>query len=84
MKLMYCPLCRGHSNVKLCDNYCWNVMRGCLANQADLDPEWRNLIESLLLVAGKFNGVSGVENIVGTIHMKISEAITHMQENKEV
>ncbi|XP_069831646.1 glypican-1 [Dendropsophus ebraccatus] len=84
MKLMYCPLCRGHSNIKPCDNYCWNVMRGCLANHADLDPEWRNLIESLLLVAGKFNGVSGVENIVGTIHTKISEAITHMQENKEV
>ncbi|KAG9494411.1 hypothetical protein GDO78_001979 [Eleutherodactylus coqui] len=84
MKLMYCPLCRGHSNIKLCDNYCWNVMRGCLANQADLDPEWRNLVESLLLVAGKFNGVAGVENIVGTIHIKISEAITHMQENKEI
>ncbi|XP_075717407.1 glypican-1 [Rhinoderma darwinii] len=84
MKLMYCPLCRGHSNIKLCDNYCWNVMRGCLANQADLDPEWRNLIESLLLVAGKFNGAAGVENIVGTIHTKISEAIAHMQENKEV
>ncbi|XP_075057796.1 glypican-1 [Mixophyes fleayi] len=84
MKLMYCPLCRGHSNIKLCDNYCWNVMRGCLANQADLDSEWRNLIESLLLVAGKFNGASGVENIVATVHTKISEAITHMQENKEV
>ncbi|XP_068136824.1 glypican-1 [Hyperolius riggenbachi] len=84
MKLMYCPLCRGHSNLKLCDNYCWNVLRGCLANQADLDSEWRNLIESLQLVAGKFNGPSGMENILGTIHTKISDAINHMQENKEV
>ncbi|KAG8445440.1 hypothetical protein GDO86_010280 [Hymenochirus boettgeri] len=84
MKLMYCPHCRGYSSTKLCNNYCWNVMRGCLANQADLDSEWRNLIESLLLVADKFTGSSNVENIVGTIHTKISEAITHMQENKEL
>ncbi|KAM9315813.1 glypican-1 [Gastrophryne carolinensis] len=84
MKLMYCPLCRGHASTKLCDNYCWNVMHGCLANLADLDPEWKNLIESLLLVAGKFNGAAGVEYIVGTVHTKISEAIAHMQDNKEV
>ncbi|KAM5163426.1 glypican-1 [Mantella aurantiaca] len=84
MKLMYCPLCRGHATTKLCDNYCWNVMQGCLANQADLDSEWRNLIESLLLVAGKFNGAAGVEYIVGTIHTKISDAITYMQENKDL
>ncbi|MEE6500929.1 hypothetical protein FKM82_003994 [Ascaphus truei] len=84
MKLVYCPECRGLSSVKPCNNYCWNVMRGCLANQADLDSEWRNLIESLLLVADKFNGASSVENVVGSIHTKISEAISHMQENKEV
>ncbi|XP_018410336.1 PREDICTED: glypican-1 [Nanorana parkeri] len=84
MKLMYCPLCRGHATTKLCDNYCWNVMQGCLANQADLDSEWRNLIESLMLVAGKFNGAVGVEYIVGTIHIKISDAIIYMQENKDL
>ncbi|OCT78827.1 glypican-1 [Xenopus laevis] len=84
MKLMYCPHCRGHSSIKLCNNYCWNIMRGCLANQADLDSEWKNLIESLLLVADKFSGSSNVENIVGSIHTKITEAITHMQENKEL
>ncbi|XP_072263848.1 glypican-1 [Pyxicephalus adspersus] len=84
MKLMYCPLCRGHATTKLCDNYCLNVMQGCLANQADLDSEWRNLIESLLLVAGKFNGAAGVEYIVGTIHTKISDAIIYMQENKDL
>ncbi|KAM4772637.1 glypican-1 [Rhinophrynus dorsalis] len=84
MKLMYCPHCRGHSTIKLCKDYCFNVMHGCLANQADLDSEWKNLIEALLLVAGKFSGASSVEHTVGSIHIKISEAITHMQENKEV
>lgn len=44
MKLVYCPHCRGMASVKPCSNYCSNVMKGCLANQADLDPEWQNLI----------------------------------------
>lgn len=37
---MYCPYCRGLVSVKPCYNYCFNVMRGCLANQGDLDAEW--------------------------------------------
>ncbi|KAM8952321.1 glypican-1 [Pelodytes ibericus] len=84
LKLVYCPHCQGLSSTKPCVNYCWNVMCGCLANQADLDSEWRNLIESLLLVADKFSGSSNVVNIVGSIHTKLSEAINYMQENKEV
>lgn len=44
MKLVYCPHCRGLASVKPCSSYCSNVMKGCLANQADLDPEWQNLI----------------------------------------
>lgn len=30
--------------VKPCYNYCSNIMRGCLANQGDLDVEWNNFI----------------------------------------
>lgn len=39
-KMIYCPFCQGMPAVKPCKNYCLNVMKGCLANQADLDPEW--------------------------------------------
>lgn len=39
-KMLFCPFCRGMPGVKPCKNYCLNVMKGCLANQADLDPEW--------------------------------------------
>nr|XP_056706148.1 glypican-1 [Euleptes europaea] len=83
MKLVYCSHCRGMSNVKSCNSYCRNVLKGCLANQADLDPEWRNLIDSLLLVAERFDGSSNVETVIGTIHTKIAEAISNMQENRE-
>uniref|UniRef100_A0A8C0QPB5 Glypican-1 n=1 Tax=Chelonoidis abingdonii TaxID=106734 RepID=A0A8C0QPB5_CHEAB len=83
MKLVYCPYCRGMSSVKPCNNYCHNVMKGCLANQADLDTEWRNLIDSMLLVADRFDGPSNVDTVIGTIHTRIAEAISNMQENRE-
>uniref|UniRef100_A0A8C0FHZ4 Glypican 6 n=1 Tax=Bubo bubo TaxID=30461 RepID=A0A8C0FHZ4_BUBBB len=44
MKMLYCPYCRGLPTVKPCNNYCLNVMKGCLANQADLDTEWNLFI----------------------------------------
>uniref|UniRef100_A0A8C8RQ75 Glypican-1 n=1 Tax=Pelusios castaneus TaxID=367368 RepID=A0A8C8RQ75_9SAUR len=83
MKLVYCPYCRGMSSVKPCNNYCHNVMKGCLANQADLDTEWRNLIDSMLLVADRFDGPSNVDTVIGTIHARIAEAISNMQENRD-
>uniref|UniRef100_A0A671NUH5 Glypican 6a n=1 Tax=Sinocyclocheilus anshuiensis TaxID=1608454 RepID=A0A671NUH5_9TELE len=43
-KMLYCPYCGGMPGLKPCANYCQNVMRGCLANQADLDPEWNLFI----------------------------------------
>ncbi|XP_062988327.1 glypican-1 [Elgaria multicarinata webbii] len=83
MKLMYCAHCRGMSNVKPCNNYCRNVLKGCLANQADLDPEWKNLIDSLLLVADRFDAPSNVDIVIGTIHTRIAEAMSNMQDNKD-
>lgn len=44
MKMLYCPYCSGQVALKPCQNYCLNVLRGCLANQADLDTEWNNFL----------------------------------------
>ena len=44
VKMMYCSHCQGLVTVKPCYNYCSNIMRGCLANQGDLDLEWNNFI----------------------------------------
>lgn len=48
MKMLYCPYCSGQVALNPCQNYCLNVMRGCLANQADLDTEWNNFIGELV------------------------------------
>lgn len=51
MKLMYCPHCRGMSSVKPCSNYCLNVVKGCLANQADLNTEWKYLMGKMAFLS---------------------------------
>ena len=53
MRMTYYPHCRGMASARPCSNYCSNVMKGCLANQADLDPEWQNLIGEIQWIPGQ-------------------------------
>ncbi|XP_077165531.1 glypican-4 isoform X2 [Paroedura picta] len=81
LKMMYCPYCHGFVAVKPCYNYCFNVMRGCLANQGELDTEWNNFIDSMLMVAERLEGPFNIESVMDPIDVKISDAIMNMQEN---
>ncbi|KAI4878193.1 hypothetical protein NFI96_002915 [Prochilodus magdalenae] len=81
MRQWYCPLCRGMPSLKACHPLCLNVMKGCLANQADLDSEWNNFIDSLLSLADRLAGPFNVELAADSVAVKVSEAIMHMQEN---
>ncbi|KAM3613310.1 uncharacterized protein V6R79_023964 [Siganus canaliculatus] len=81
MKMLYCPYCSGHVTLKPCQNYCLNVLRGCLANQADLDTEWNNFLDAMLNLAQRLEGPFNFESVVDPIDVKISEAIMNMQEN---
>uniref|UniRef100_A0A8D0CME5 Glypican 6b n=1 Tax=Sander lucioperca TaxID=283035 RepID=A0A8D0CME5_SANLU len=80
-KMLYCPFCQGMPAVKPCKNYCLNVVKGCLANQADLDPEWNLYIDAMLLVAQRLEGPFNIESVMEPIDVKISEAIMNMQDN---
>ncbi|XP_030620849.1 glypican-4 [Chanos chanos] len=81
MKMLYCPYCSGQVALKPCQNYCLNVMRGCLANQADLDSEWNNFLDAMLSLAERLEGPFNFESVIDPIDVKISEAIMNMQEN---
>ncbi|AWP04134.1 putative glypican-1-like [Scophthalmus maximus] len=83
MRMTYCPHCRGMSSARPCANYCSNVMKGCLANQADLNTEWRHLAETMMQVAGRFDGPSGVDAVVLSLPSRISEAMLTMTDNME-
>ncbi|XP_061925147.1 glypican-6-like isoform X2 [Entelurus aequoreus] len=80
-KMSYCHLCQGMPAIKPCKNYCLNVMKGCLANQADLDSEWNHYIDAMLLVAQRLEGPFNIESVMDPIDVKISEAIMNMQDN---
>ncbi|XP_076001106.1 glypican-1b [Genypterus blacodes] len=83
MRMTYCPHCRGMPSARPCANYCSNVMKGCLANQADLNTEWRHLADTMMQVANRFEGQSGVDVVVLSLPYRISEAILTMVENIE-
>ncbi|KAJ6640527.1 Division abnormally delayed protein [Pseudolycoriella hygida] len=84
-KMHYCAGCNGMSKhkVKTCYGYCTNVMRGCLAQYVGvLDNPWSNVaefIESLYHNSVKTD--KGVEEVIRTLDVKLSEAIMHAMEN---
>ncbi|XP_013772965.2 glypican-6-like [Limulus polyphemus] len=81
MKMSYCPHCKGLPDLKPCANYCLNVMKGCLAHHAELDPEWNAYIESLLMLASRLESSFNIEAVVDPIEIRISEAVMNFQEN---
>ncbi|XP_023261168.1 glypican-1-like [Seriola lalandi dorsalis] len=81
MRMTYCPHCRGMASARPCANYCSNVMKGCLANQADLNTEWRHLAETMMQVADRFDDPSGVDSVVLSLPNRISEAMLTMSDN---
>ncbi|XP_073704612.1 glypican-1b [Garra rufa] len=81
MKMTYCPHCSGVAFAKPCSNFCKNVMKGCLANQADLDSEWRNLADAMLEVVDKLSRPYSVDSVVLSLPKRIAEAILYMQDN---
>uniref|UniRef100_A0A3Q2Z832 Glypican-1 n=1 Tax=Hippocampus comes TaxID=109280 RepID=A0A3Q2Z832_HIPCM len=83
MRMTYCPHCRGMASARPCVNYCSNVLKGCLANQADLDTEWRHLAETMMQVSDRFDGPSGLDVVVLSLPYRISEAMMTMVENIE-
>ncbi|KAM7388177.1 hypothetical protein PAMP_024371 [Pampus punctatissimus] len=83
MKLVYCPHCRGLASVKPCSSYCSNVMKGCLANQADLDTEWQNLIDTMIQVASSFSTEPSLDVVLSSIPVRIFDAVHFLQENMD-
>uniref|UniRef100_A0A3B4AB33 Glypican-1 n=1 Tax=Periophthalmus magnuspinnatus TaxID=409849 RepID=A0A3B4AB33_9GOBI len=83
MKLVYCPHCRGLASVAPCSNYCSNVMKGCLANQADLNSEWQNLIDTMIQVASSFSTEPSLDVVLSSIPSRIYEAVYYLKENMD-
>ncbi|KAK9504521.1 hypothetical protein O3M35_010837 [Rhynocoris fuscipes] len=82
LRLYYCPKCLGiASNVKPCNNYCLNVMRGCLTQQrtTELDLPWSNFImETQRLVKEVRDGqLPNIGEVLSGFSSVISDAIMY-------
>lgn len=80
-KMTGCPACQGLPELKACSNYCINVMKGCLAYQAELDADWNGFVDAMEKVTDRLLGPFNIEMVVEPIDIKISEAIMNFQEN---
>uniref|UniRef100_A0A914PT89 Glypican-1 n=1 Tax=Panagrolaimus davidi TaxID=227884 RepID=A0A914PT89_9BILA len=44
-KMQQCHVCSGSSPLsKPCSGYCLNVLKGCFAEMAEIDPQWNSMI----------------------------------------
>ncbi|XP_059620162.1 division abnormally delayed protein [Phlebotomus argentipes] len=84
LKMSYCPVCRGYAkgHVKSCSSYCINVMRGCLTQYVgSLDSPWTSFAESMERLLGLVRTREGIEAVIKTLEVKLSEAIMHAMQN---
>ncbi|XP_070149382.1 division abnormally delayed protein isoform X1 [Polyergus mexicanus] len=88
LRMTYCPKCKGiGKDVRSCNGFCLNVIRGCLAEPAyELDLAWSGYVETVgRLVAAVDNDNNPLElnikNAVRELDSRISDAIMHAMED---
>ncbi|RWS01902.1 glypican-6-like protein, partial [Dinothrombium tinctorium] len=81
MRMTYCAHCKGLTNLKPCLGYCLNVFKSCLFKQSQVNKEWSNYVDALLLLITRLETSFNIESVVDPIDIKISEAIMNFQEN---
>ncbi|XP_030072364.1 glypican-5 isoform X1 [Microcaecilia unicolor] len=81
VKMQYCPHCQGLTLIRSCVGYCLNVMRGCLAGVAELDPYWREYIATMEHLTNEMVGSHEVELALLRVRYVTNEAILYAQLN---
>lgn len=79
-KMSTCGVCNGHLE-KPCEQFCVNVMKGCLQQYTDLDAEWDSFVAQIEKVSERLMGPFNIVMVVEPINIKISEAIMNFQVN---
>ncbi|XP_030423207.1 glypican-5 isoform X1 [Gopherus evgoodei] len=81
LRMQYCPHCQGMTLSKPCMGYCLNVIRGCLANMAEIDLHWRRYIQSLEELSSTMHGTYDIEHVLLSFHSLVNDALTHASIN---
>ncbi|KAG8520168.1 Glypican-5 [Galemys pyrenaicus] len=75
LRMQYCPHCQGLALSKPCTGYCLNVMRGCLAHMAELNPHWHAYIRSLEELSDAMHGTYDIEHVLLNFHLLVNDAV---------
>ncbi|XP_070236758.1 glypican-5 isoform X3 [Bos mutus] len=75
LRMQYCPHCQGLALTKPCMGYCLNVMRGCLAHVAELNPHWHVYIRSLEELSDAMHGTYDIEHVLLNFHLLVNDAV---------
>nr|ANS60429.1 GPC3/5 [Platynereis dumerilii] len=79
-RLRYCSHCDGFIEARPCRNFCYNVMRGCLAAVGQIDRHWNEFVDSIKALTMNMRGYYSMENVLNSLHTRISEAVLHALE----
>ncbi|NXC33468.1 GPC5 protein, partial [Campylorhamphus procurvoides] len=77
LRMLYCPLCQGLLLSKPCMGYCLNIIRGCLADIAEVDLHWRRYIQSLEELSSAMSGTYNIEHVLLNFHSLVNDALVH-------
>ncbi|XP_030315144.1 glypican-5 [Calypte anna] len=81
LRMQYCPHCQGLTLSKPCMGYCLNVIRGCLANMAEVDLPWRGYIQSLEELSSTMAGTYDIEHVLLNFHSLVNDALVQARIN---
>ncbi|XP_014811013.1 PREDICTED: glypican-5 isoform X7 [Calidris pugnax] len=81
LRMQYCPHCQGLTLSKPCMGYCLNVIRGCLANMAEVDLHWRGYVQSMEELSSAMSGTNDIEHVLLNFHALVNEALLQARIN---
>ncbi|NWV15193.1 GPC5 protein, partial [Ptilonorhynchus violaceus] len=81
LRMQYCPHCQGLTLSKPCMGYCLNIMRGCLADVAEVDLHWRGYIQSLEELSSTMSGAYDIEHVLLNFHSLVNDALVQARVN---
>ncbi|KAM4665208.1 glypican-3 [Discoglossus pictus] len=81
LKMWYCSHCQGLLLARPCSGYCGAVMRGCLANVAEIDSHWNEYIISLERLTKEMHGIYDMEHVLLNLFSLIHNAVGHVIKN---
>ncbi|NXK56711.1 GPC5 protein, partial [Chauna torquata] len=75
LRMQYCPHCQGVTLSKPCMGYCLNVIRGCFAYMAEVDPHWQEYIQSLEELSSAMHGTYDIEDVLLNFPSLVNDAV---------